>query len=478
MESRGGGLLAVALIVGALIAAAVLLLTRGEGEGRRAELGNPTVASDDRLLLGPDRRVASRAMRTLADLGVDWVRVPAAWAALAPSPRAGVRPRFDPSDPDAYPPGVWTVLDRVFELAEREDLRVMVDVAGPPPAWAVGPGGPDPAAYAAFAGAVARRYSGAYPGLPAAVAFAIGDAANRRAGSIGPVVEAYRERVYAAHPAIRRAAPEALVLLGNTLPFGGDAPGPVPPLRFLRELACLGGDGEPSRAGPCGRFRPLPGDAWAHQLGERDAPPWRVTADPDDVGPADLRRLTTTLARLRRQGRLAGPMPMPVLVTAHGQPGGQEGLYRQARWLGETEWLAQRVPGVRGFAQAPLRDDPSRARRSGLELPDGRPKPAGNAFAYVLVVHRAGRRRVSVWGQVRPGSGRRRFRVSVRRPSGNWSPLPQFNQATHTEQDGTFSFFARTGPGGAAINPRSAYRLELLRDSRWRPAGLPIFGAR
>lgn len=476
MESRGGGLLAAALIVSAVVAAAVLLLTGGEREDQRAELDNPTVAADDRLLLGPDPRVASRAMRTLAHLGVDWVRVPASWAALAPSPRAAARPRFDPSDPDAYPPGVWTRLDGVFELAAREDLRVMVDVTGPPPAWAIGPDGPDPAAYAAFARAVARRYSGGYPGLPAAVAFAIGDAANRRAGRIGPLVEGYRERVYAAHPAIRRSAPDALVLLGNTLPFGGDAQAAVPPLRFLRELACLDPYGQPSRAGPCGRFRPLPGDAWAHQLGERAAPPWRVTADPEDVGPADLRRLTTALARLHRQGRLAAPMP--VLVTAHGQPGGEEGLYRQARWLGETEWLAQRVPGVRGFAQAPLRDDPSRARRSGLELPDGRPKPAGNAFAYALVVHRAGPRRVSLWGHVRPGSGRRRFRVSVRRPSGNWSPLPQFNQTTRTEQDGTFSFFARTGPGGAAINPRSAYRLELLRDSRWQPAGLPIFGAR
>jgi len=429
---------------------------------------------------------------------VDWVRVSARWSAIAPSPGAGRAPSFDAADPAAYPDGAWRALDRLASLAARDGVRVMIDLAGPPPRWASGPGGVDARAYGRFAAAVARRYSGRSGGLPAAAAFAVWDRPNsasslrpqwRRVAGRWTVASAdqYRAMVYAATSAVERAAPHSLVLLGNTGPSGPARPrsavSAVAPLHFVRALACTSDGGAPLRAGGCARFRPLPGDGWAHQPYSGTAAPWASGSGSDDAPMSRLGRLASLLRGLRAQGRLA--RNMPVYVSAYGyrtdppDRGRAVGLYRQARWLGEAEWIAHGTAGARGFAQAPLRDPPpgSRASGSGLELADGTPKPAMAAFAYTLVVHYLGPHHVALWGHVRPRHRRGRFRITVRRLDTVWRPLPVFNQPRRTDQDGYFQVEARTGPGGVQVDARSTFRLELMHERDWRPAGLPVFGA-
>jgi hypothetical protein len=484
--------LAAALIAGAL--AAWLLSTRGAP----AAPAGPTILRDDRLLMGGSSSEVAATLQTARRLGVDWIRVSAAWSAIAPSPGSRRAPSFDAGDPNAYPAGAWQRLDRLAGLAARHRLRMMIDIAGPPTRWAAVPGGVDPRAYGRFAAAVARRYSGRVRGLPAAAAFAIWDQPNspsglrpqwrRRSGRWSVAsADRYRALVYAAYPAIKRVAPRSLVLLGNTAPAGPARPhGPdsaVAPLRFVRALACVSARDAPLRAADCARFRPLPGDGWAHQPYSGTAAPWQPDPHPDDAPISGLGKLASLLRRLRAQGRLA--RAMPVYVSAFGYPSDPPdprrsvGMYRQARWLGEAEWIAHSTAGAGGFAQSPLRDPPpgSRAAGSGLELANGTPKPAMAAFAYTLVVHYLGPHHVALWGRVRPRHSRGRFRITVRRLDSVWRPLPLFNHERRTDEDGYFQVEARTGPGGVLVDARSTFRLELMHHRDWRPAGLPVFGA-
>src|SRR5204863_9978249 len=102
---------------------------------------------------------------------------------------------------------------------------------------------------------LARRYSGSYtpPGesapLPRVPAFTLWNEPNG-SGFLQPqwrdgvAVSAdwYRRLVDVAYPAVKRAAPSATVLIGNTSDAGGDAElgrGGVPPLDFVRRLACV-----------------------------------------------------------------------------------------------------------------------------------------------------------------------------------------------------------------------------------------------
>ena len=452
-------------------AAGLLVLARGAPD-RPSLPPHPTVMRDDALLMaGDDGRVAT-ALATMKQVGADVVAISAGWSQIAPRPRSPGSPRFDATDPGAYPPAGWRRLDRVARLADRRGLRVVVDISGPVPRWAArGAGGRiDPRRFRDFAAAVARRYSGRYAGIPAAAAFALWNEPNR-AASLTPQWQsrvgrwevasagAYRELLTAAYPAIKRRAPESLILVGNTAPVGSSPPRRhVDPVRFLRALACVPERDVPVRDRGCAGFRALPGDGWGHH------------------GVADARRLARLLAALRARGRLA--RPMPVYVTEHRVPA-TAGLYRHARRLGEVERLAWRSQGVRGFAQSPLRDPPAApaGRGAGLQLADGTPKPALGAFAHVLVVHRAGAARVEIWGHVRPGTGERRFRVAVRQPDGSWRPLPMFNRPRHTDEHGYFLVHAATAPGGLRLDPGATFRLELHERDEWRPAGMPIFGA-
>ena len=69
----------------------------------------------------------------------------------------------------------------------------------------------------------------------------------------------YRDLVQRAYPAIKGVRPDASVLIGGTSftgAYSGRGTGGVPPLRFLRELACVGRRFKPLRRSGCGAFAP------------------------------------------------------------------------------------------------------------------------------------------------------------------------------------------------------------------------------
>ncbi|MDQ6915507.1 MAG: cellulase family glycosylhydrolase [Actinomycetota bacterium] len=508
MRSRRRKLVLAAAPIAAAGLATVAILSPGGGPGHPAHrplpAPGPTIVQDDaEVLHRPTARVRT-TMQTLRALGVDWLRVTANWSFIAPSPASPGRPRFDATDPAAYPPGSWAKLDRAVRAAHAAGLDVMIDVAFWAPRWAVAqPSRPsdrqrndiDAAAFGQFATAVARRYSGHYHRLPAAVGFTIWNEPNfrvfllpqwRRAGPGWEVASAdeYRAMVYAAVPAIRRQAPRALVLIGGTAAKGTDTPATsndaVPPLRFLRALACVDDSLQPIHTGACASFHPLPGDGWAHHPYAPRVPPDRSDPQPDTASIADMSRLTDLLARLQAAGRIRNPLP--VYLTEFGyetnppDPTQPATLADQARWLPEAEAIAHGTPGVRGFAQFLLRDLPIHAGRtaaeewsdfqSGLELPTGEPKPAMRSFAYALAVRRREGGRIEAFVHVRPGHGRRRVRIVARAPGGSSSVRGE----ARTDQDG-FATLALTGDPGAT------FRLELADGDAWKTVGAAVAGA-
>jgi hypothetical protein len=109
----------------------------------------------------------------LRRLGAGYVRVLVRWSTLAPDPTAARPPRrFDAGSPGAYPASGWAPYDTIDRDATARGIGVFFDIAGPAPRWATGrgapPGGvagvwkPSPARFAAFARALATRYSGHY----------------------------------------------------------------------------------------------------------------------------------------------------------------------------------------------------------------------------------------------------------------------------------------------------------------------------
>ena len=105
-------------------------------------------------------------------LGATTVRVILFWYSVAPHPGSTHRPKFDATNPNAYPAANWAPYDAIVRAAKADGMRIDLDVAGGSPQWASGRGAPtrnaffawkpDAADYGQFVQAVGRRYSGTF----------------------------------------------------------------------------------------------------------------------------------------------------------------------------------------------------------------------------------------------------------------------------------------------------------------------------
>jgi hypothetical protein len=354
------------------------------------------VLQDDAVFLHRSDAETAAAMDQLRDLHVDWLRITAGWSVIETAE-------------GQWPEQAWAPLDRAVRLAGERGLKVNIDIAFWAPPWAVSKSlglegrerfEPDAARYARFATEVARRYS-------EAAAFTVWNEPNHnvflmpqwehRDGRWHPAApRVYRKMLRAAVPAIREAAPDALVLIGGTSSIGTTrgraANDRLAPLLFLRELACVDERFRPLETPDCRDFTPLPGDGWSHHPYSTNLPPWKPDPAPDNVRMADLGRLVASLERLR--GRFEEELP--IYLTEYGyqtnppDPTWQHTPADQARYLTAAERIARSIPQVRSTAQFLLRDLPSRDGptaqerwrdyQSGLYFADGRPKPAADAY--------------------------------------------------------------------------------------------------
>jgi hypothetical protein len=392
---------------------------------------------DDQALLGQPPASIDAALGQMQALGADRVRLSAFWSDIAPAPDSTQPPaRFDPSYPYA-PEYRFGALDAAVQAARAHGLKVLISISTPMPYWASQDPArknpvwmPDPKQFAAFAYAVAARYT------RAADQFAILNEPNQgawlqpqSAGGKPVAPHLYRALVRAGYPAVKQAAPGATVLVGELASSGRDDRGttrPIRPLEFLRLMGCRDARFRPVRTGRCKGFRPVPLDALGHHPYSLFQSPFQRSADRDDAAMGDWRRLEQTLDRLVARGALkpSGSRRFPIYYTEFGyqtdppDPFAGIPLARQSRWLQDAAYVAWRTPRVAGLNQFGLTDGRIRGKgplayrefQSGLRFAGGKAKPSLATFPNPIVV-----RRGLVWGQVRPG-GRHTVTVDRRAP--------------------------------------------------------------
>ena len=411
------------------------------------------VQDDAELLYERGPRV-SAALDRLAASGVHTVRLTAGWSVLAPHPRASRMPRFDATDPRSYDRSGWARLDRAVRGASRRGMAVMIDVAFWAPVWATDGDrsehprrGLEPELLGPFAQAVARRYAGDYAprrhgsALPAVRTFTVWnepnlpdflgpqwrDPATRR---LPATPHLYRRMVGAAYPAIKRAQPDALVLVGGLASYGRSG---VPPLRFLRELACVDSDLKPLARHECQGFERVHGDGLAYHPYSTHTRPDEVerSAALDDAPLARLGELAELLDALVAAKRI-DPRMRDLYLTEYGyetdppDPGARFDPSRAAQMWSWAEALATRVARVRTFAQFLVRDLPGHDGgqreghlsdwQSGFSFRDGRLKPLAAALPAPLHAEREEDGDVRVWGRIRAGDGPRPVRIEAVEP--------------------------------------------------------------
>jgi hypothetical protein len=440
-----GARLALAALAGAL--AYVLFAVAPASADRGLEVS----VSDDQALLGTPVPSIDNILTTLSSIGVDRVVVSAYWRDHAPDPLGATRPAgFDAADPAA--PGYdWTSLDRVVLGASQRNLKVRIVITTPAPLWGTSEPSrgnpvwrPRPAAFAAFAHAVAQRYR------EFADQFSVMNEPNqntwlqpqydRQGRPFSPRL--YRRMAAAASREIRRAAPNARVLIGELSSRGSSAHhrlSPMRPLAFLRAMACVNRRYRPVRSGGCSHFEPVRADTLAMHPYAFGVAPDRHSRNRDDVKIGDTRRLLRALDRLTARRRL---LPrhghhLPVRFTEFGYktdpPDTKEGipLRRQARYLELAAYMAWRNPRVDEINQFRIIDgaiehipgrNEFREFQTGLWFRTIRPKPALFGFVAPFVITRRGSR-MTLWGQVRPGRSHSVVIERARHSRGPWRAI-------------------------------------------------------
>ncbi len=266
--------------------------------------------ADDRILM-PGGPAADRAVAEWSAMGVVTVRIFALWSRIAPARRPAGFDADDPNDPRYQ----WFYLDNAVDRVRAAGMDVTLTVTGPGPLWtSAAPGRrkpaykPRPAAYAAFAEAVARRYADRVDRYilwnEPNISIWLSPQANCRRGSCTPVApHHYRALARAAYPAVTQHDPVAQVVIGALSPRGQrlrNANTVMRPLLFLRRLGCRTDGWKRMRTGGCRGFKPAVGDGFAvHPYSGRTAPE-RPHPNGDDVSLAQIGNLTKTLDRLQR----------------------------------------------------------------------------------------------------------------------------------------------------------------------------------
>ncbi len=504
-------------MIGALGCSLITLLLAGAGGGPKYM---ESVIQDDAQFLHRPAAQVRESMERVATLGVDRVRITASWATLAPHPRAKKVPAapFDASDSKTYPRDAFRTLDTAIKAADSRGLKVMIDLAFWAPRWAVGRAASNPArerywvdapAFADFATAVARRYSGGFADpanpaskLPVVRIYTTWNEPNHpsflapqwiRDGSGGYRPESphiYRALHNAAYTAIKRIHSANDVLVGGTASSGSTVPGKggVPPLQFVRALACVDDKLEPLRVPECDNFTPLRADGYAHHPYSRYVTPGTSSPVLDDAPIADVERLGTLLDRLFRQRRIANRLS--IFNTEYGYESSQDDPFQpftrdqQARFMGWATYLAWKDPYTRSFAQFLLRDiDPRESGKkkgtrsyyrdwqTGLYDAKGQPKPALQGFKlpFWAQTHGLGNQRYTLlFGQVRPGRGARTVQVQRQNAGGGWGAIstygPSCDQDPLTFQTDKAGFFLRSAAALGAGMYRMGWRHD---DGTW-----------
>jgi polysaccharide biosynthesis protein PslG len=391
--------------------------------------------------------------------GTQMVRVNVTWSQVAPSTPP---PGFNPSDP-ASPGYDWSRTDAAVRDLGAHGLRILMCVESAP-AWAEGPGKPadeppgtwrpDPAKFAAFANALARRYGGRYPDperpgsyLPKVSYWQPWNEPNldeylspqwSRSGhgwvDTSPII--YRQLLNAFYAAIKRVSPANFVVTAGTSPYGDSSPTyhrpghqRMPPVRFYRDLFCLRG---PAALHPINCPDPAHLDALASHIYGLFGPLWHA-ANRDDVATPDMYKLAAVLRAAERAGTALPRGHKQLWVTEiswTSKPPASFGvpLATDALWYEQSMYVLWRQ-GVDTVLLYQLRDAAPNTSGpwGGLYFFSGRPKPAATAFRFPFVTQRIDSDQVQAWGRS-PQAGSLRVE---RLTGGRWTPVQTLSVRGH-----------------------------------------------
>jgi hypothetical protein len=335
-------------ICGLALALACLIALPSSAHAAR---GMEVAAQDDSLLLynAGQYMGLDSAYRNLRGFKTSRVRMNVLWgyAVTASQRRLKRKPRNVVYD--------FGLFDRAINAARRRGAKVQLTLSGPAPAWgtpkkrlARGDYKPKVRLWKQFVKAFARRYKRKVD------RFSIWNEPNWH-DWLSPLRQAprlYRRLYVAAYKMIRRHAPRAQVLLGETSPNA--QPGiAIAPLKFLRRMTCL--DGRYRKKRRLSRRKcpsPLRADGVAHHPYDFDKPPWRPHEGRDNVTIASLGRLTRALDKMKRRRVLVPRRSrrMPVHLTEYGYfRSGYRKVpeRRRARWTVRAFNIARKNPRVK-----------------------------------------------------------------------------------------------------------------------------------
>jgi hypothetical protein len=378
----GGALRKPLLVIGVLALTAALAGPSTAGASSSIRYG---VQDDAWLAAGPGT-IADRVDR-LQKLGVQIVRYTVRWDQVAR--KSPSRPA-SPADP-AYD---WTIPDSVLKSLHDARIDVVVTLYGTP-RWANGGNGPNfaprsKAGLAAFARATALRY-------PWVRRWLIWNEPNQRIWLRPTSPRVYTQMLlnpaYAALHAVRRG-----MLVGGAVTAPRGSTGGVSPVDWLRGMAAAHARLDAYATNP-------------YPLNPRSETPYAgACTHCRTFTMANLPTLLTDVQRYFPGKR--------VWLTEYGYQTNPPDRFLgvspalQARYLAEAALRAYLAPRVDMLINFLVRDEPDVGRwQSGLLNIGGVAKPSYYAFSLPLAqASRRGSTTV-LWGQVRPGSGRRTYEL-------------------------------------------------------------------
>ncbi|HEV3376538.1 MAG TPA: hypothetical protein VG126_04595 [Thermoleophilaceae bacterium] len=370
-------------------------------------------------IMQDDEQVRGRTDDTLdefARVGADIVKVNLYWDEVAPNGRR--KPAsFDGANPSDYD---WSNYGAVADAILARGMRPFFSLGGRGPDWATGRRGrrgtyrPSATEFGRFAEAAGRQF-------PQVDIWSIWNEPNlyswlgpQRRNRVPVSPSIYRNLYLAGHRGLRASGNGGdTILLGELMPRGGTDRRKVPPLQFLREMACLDGNyrqyrGRAARQRGCRRVGRIPTSGFAYHPYTLAGGP-RVREAGDDAAIGQLGRVRATLDKIARRGKL--PRRLKIWITEFGyqtrppDPFGTP-IGRAPNLMDLSEWIAYRNPRVATYAQYQLCDNDF--WQSGLRFQNCRVKRrVYGAFRMPLLVRALGGNRVEVFGGLRSASGGR-----------------------------------------------------------------------
>ena len=463
----------------ACAAAAALLVLPGTAAASRGQL---LIMQDDAKLYRSGGSTRAATLDEMKSLGADIVKVQVYWNEIAPGPTKPAG--FDGSNPAGYD---WSAYDSIVNGALARGMQPFLALGGRAPDWAVrkttrthnGTYRPSAQEFRLFAQAAGRHFPQVHiwaawnePNLSSWLQPQRG----RHGVPIAPSL--YRNLYLGAHSGLVDSGHGSdTILLGELMPLGLGSARKIPPLTFLREMACLDRRyrqyrGSAARARGCTRVRRIPTSGIAyHPYTPRGGLRRRPGAGEASI--TTLGRLSRVLDRLARHGKLR--RRTRIWITEFGfqtKPPDpfQYSIRRVPGFLDESEWIAFRSRRVRSYSQYTLVDDPPGSSggfsrwagfQQGLRFSNGDPKPGVyDAFRMPVFVRALGRA-VEVFGGLRTAPGATATILS-RKKGGSYRPL---GSATLNSAGYFRKVFRVSSPG------RRVYRVNIGSYSRTkRPA--------